>query len=398
MTVTRVHTLSLAERDRRWAAIRSAMAERGLGALIIRGISSKWDSGTANVRYVSQIGGNGEEAIVVFPMTGEPIVLVWAPSQVRWWGEAQSWVKEVRQGSPSWPSKTSQALAELNCDKGRIGVVGIGGRSEAGRIMSYDVFTGIQAALPNAKLEPASDIMEKLRLCKSEEEIGFIERAALLGDVGVQAMLKAAQPGVRAYEVYGEILGAVFKAGGESPMFLIFETGKEPHHAVRFPSGEKLERGDWIIQEISPKFGGYWSQVMVPVCLGNPEPIYRRLAEAAVQGHEAAIQTIRAGIGTRELAEAINRPIKEAGFTAYHPQWQGLGLEQLEEPSDWFTAGGVVTADVRNEELKEGMVLGLQPMASTADKTKGLQIGATVVVTKTGCRVLGKTKMDLYEI
>ncbi|MGE4012210.1 MAG: M24 family metallopeptidase [Alphaproteobacteria bacterium] len=398
MTITRVHTLSLAERDRRWAAIRSAMAERGLGALIIRGISSKWDSGTANVRYVSQIGGNGEEAIVVFPMTGEPIVLVWAPSQVRWWGEAQSWVKEVRQGSPSWPSKTAQALAELNCDKGRIGVVGIGGRSEAGRIMSYDVFSGIQAALPNAKLEPASDIMEKLRLCKSEEEIGFIERAALLGDIGVQAMLKAARPGVRAYEVYGEILGAVFKAGGESPMFLIFETGKEPHHAVRFPSGEKLDRGDWIIQEISPKFGGYWSQVMVPVCLGKPEPIYRRLAEAAVHGHEAAIQTIRAGIGTRELAEAINRPIKDAGFTAYHPQWQGLGLEQLEEPSDWFTAGGVVTADVRNEELKEGMVLGLQPMASTTDKSKGLQIGATVVVTKTGCRVLGKTKMDLYEI
>ena len=69
MTITRVHTLSLAERDRRWAAIRSAMAERGLGALIIRCISSKWDSGTANVRYVSQIGGNGEEAIVVFPMT-----------------------------------------------------------------------------------------------------------------------------------------------------------------------------------------------------------------------------------------------------------------------------------------------------------------------------------------
>lgn len=398
MSKTLIRDLSRAERDRRWRAIRDHMEKRGLDCLVIRGISSKWDSGTANIRYVSQIGGNGEEAMAVMGRSGEPIVMVWAPSQVGWWAQAQNWVKDVRQGSPSWAAKTAEAVAQLGCETGRIGVVGIGGRSEAGRILSHDIYSGIRAALPGAHFEPASDILETVRLCKSPEEIAQIARSCALGDIGVRAMLAAARPGIKGYELYGEILGAVFRAGGESPMFLLYEADREPRHAVRFPSAAPLEQGDWVIQEISPKYAGYWSQVMVPVCLGKPDPLYRRLADAAVAGYLEAIRTIRPGIGTRALAEAINRPIREAGFTAFHPQWQGLGLEQLEEPSDWHTAGAVVSAEVRNDVLQEGMVLGLQPMASTLDRSKGLQIGDTVVVTAEGCRVLGETKMDIYSV
>ena len=59
MTETRVRALSIAERDRRWTNIRAEMEIRGLDALLIRGVSTKWDGGIANIRYISQIGGNG---------------------------------------------------------------------------------------------------------------------------------------------------------------------------------------------------------------------------------------------------------------------------------------------------------------------------------------------------
>ena len=96
MAETRIHELSLAERDRRWSAIRAKMARANLDCLIVRGISSKWDSGIANIRYISQIGGNGEEAMAVFPKSGEPIILVWSPTQLEWWPTAQNWVKDIR--------------------------------------------------------------------------------------------------------------------------------------------------------------------------------------------------------------------------------------------------------------------------------------------------------------
>src|SRR3954453_7645300 len=146
MTETRVIPLSLAERDRRWQGIRARMAERQLDCLVIRGISSKWDSGTANVRYISQIGGNGEEAMAVFPIDRDPVVFIWAPSQLEWWPIAQDWVTDVRQGSPTWAGRTTDCIKELGYAAGRIGVVGIGGGNEGGQSLCEHIHTSFPEA------------------------------------------------------------------------------------------------------------------------------------------------------------------------------------------------------------------------------------------------------------
>ena len=53
--------LSLQERDRRWAAVRARMRRRGVDCVIVRSDSSKWDAGSAEGRYLTHIGGNGED-------------------------------------------------------------------------------------------------------------------------------------------------------------------------------------------------------------------------------------------------------------------------------------------------------------------------------------------------
>ena len=403
MTETRVYPLSIAERDRRWANIRAEMEKRGLEALMIRGTSSKWDSGIANVRYFSQIGGNGEEAMAIFPLKGAPVVYCWAPSQLEWWPIAQDWVPDVRQGSPSWAVRTIDCIKEMGFEKARVGVVGIGGNSEAGKCMGYEIYTAILEGLPDVKFEPASDIFEKLRLIKSPEEIEYLRRASGLCDIAIEAMLESAKPGVLAYEVYGEMLGAIFKAGGESPMFLMYEADPRPFHALRFPSDKPLKKGYMIVQEISPKFAGYWSQAMVPVSLGEPEPLYRELATVAGDAYELAVNTIKPGITTTELSEIMNRPVVEAGYTWFRRQWQGVGLEQGEGPSDrrfspYGDLDSLANYDNPGIALEEGMILGLQPMAGVKDRSAGLQVGDALVVTKDGVEKLGKAKMELYVI
>lgn len=394
MAETRIHEFSLAERDRRWHAIRSRMAAAGLDCLIVRGISSKWDSGIANVRYISQIGGNGEEAMAVFPREGDPVVLVWSPTQLEWWPKAQSWVADVRLGAPDWGEKTALCVKDLGFEKGRIGVVGIGGWTGAGKVMSYEIYTTILQLLPNATFEPASALMEDVRIVKSAEEIAFIERSAALCDIGIDAMLRTAKPGVKAYEVYGEILGSIFKAGGESPMFLMYEADREPRHALRFPSDRTLEPGYMILQEISPKYAGYWSQAMVPVSLGKPKQIYLDLCAATVEAYDAALSVMRPGVTNRQAAAAINAPIAKSGYMWLRSQWQGLGLEQIEGPSDSHTGATANLDD--GAVLREGMVIGLQPMAGTKDGRYGVQIGDTVVVTPNGARRLGKSEMKFH--
>ena len=397
MTSTRITALSMSERNRRWVAVRGVMAARGLDALVVRGLSSKWDGGTANVRYLTQIGGNGEDAMVVFPAKGEPTVLIWAPSQLNWWAQAQDWVSEFRVGNPSWAEAAVGCLRDLGAANGRIGVVGIGGRGEAGKCMSHDIYAGIREALPGAHFEPASDIIEDMRLIKSAEEIGFMEKSGALCDVAVAAMLEAAaKPGVKSHEVYAEILYACYKAGGEAPMFLMYDADPAAYHALRFPTERTLEPGYILLQEILPKYAGYFSQIMVPVSIGEPDADYRRLGEACASAYERGVAAVRPGMTTVRLAEIMNEPLIEAGLIWTRPQWHGTGLENVEPPSDRNFPGS--TGPGGDRTLKSGMILGMQPMAALADRSKGVQIGDTVVVTDDGARRLSSTEMRLYAV
>ena len=54
--------LSIAERNRRWSAVRAQMKARNLDALVLWGWPMMWDFYTANARYLSPIGADrGQE-------------------------------------------------------------------------------------------------------------------------------------------------------------------------------------------------------------------------------------------------------------------------------------------------------------------------------------------------
>src|ERR1051325_7645978 len=63
---------SLAERDRRWAAVRAEMARAGVDVLVGTNSSGHWDHWQSDIRYLTQIGGHSVDAGVVFPLEGEP--------------------------------------------------------------------------------------------------------------------------------------------------------------------------------------------------------------------------------------------------------------------------------------------------------------------------------------
>ena len=73
-------TLSLAERDRRWANVRKLMRERGFDGLLVAGFR-------AREMYETYISDDYNEGCVIFPLEGEPVVITWAYLRVmraRW--------------------------------------------------------------------------------------------------------------------------------------------------------------------------------------------------------------------------------------------------------------------------------------------------------------------------
>src|SRR5687768_2961958 len=95
------------EKVRRHSAVRARMRARGLSAVVVHGNSSKWDCGAADVRYLSHIGGNGEEGYLVFDLHEDPTYVLPGAGHIENWLAMQDWTKDLRSSGPS----SAQALA-----------------------------------------------------------------------------------------------------------------------------------------------------------------------------------------------------------------------------------------------------------------------------------------------
>jgi Xaa-Pro dipeptidase len=198
--------LSLAERDRRWVAVRKEMAARGLDAIVLWGWPTMWDFYTANARYLAPIGGNAEFNVLVFPADGEPTSIVQMPTFLEGWRAAQDWVADVRPRNKTWADSVANRIRELKLEGGKIGMDGFAGPLDPDGWLPHDVYTRLKSLLPNAGIVSLDDMLEKVRSIKSTEEIGILRKAAKLGDLMLSTCRDMARPGVKECEVYAGMM------------------------------------------------------------------------------------------------------------------------------------------------------------------------------------------------
>src|SRR6266545_4464045 len=142
---------SLAERDRRWAAVRDAMAREGINLLLAPPHSGHWGQMQADVRYLTQCGINMYECLAVFPLIGDVVVLTRMEGHASWLRDAYGWVKDVRAiGGRSWGDLAIERMAELGYNdttRERVGVIGYAGPTDGPEgIMRYDTMVSLMAA------------------------------------------------------------------------------------------------------------------------------------------------------------------------------------------------------------------------------------------------------------
>ena len=150
--------LSLAERDRRYRAVREKMAAENLDVLILPASTARWEQTMADSRYLTTIGGFGTETLTIFPRDGEVTAYVFNRSD--FWRHAQAWVTDIRDGRNLWTSNILERLGELKLEAGRIGIAGLSGltRTPDG-IIPYTTVAAIKEALPRAEIVNATALM-----------------------------------------------------------------------------------------------------------------------------------------------------------------------------------------------------------------------------------------------
>src|SRR5215469_15749931 len=113
--------LSLAERDRRWTALRAGMADNGLDCLIIFGLKGR-------EHYEGYVANENIEGFAIFPRNSDPVLVSWHPKMVirRLGGKRDPdrfWIRDTRIGN--YGSMLVEVLKERGLDRAHVGVIGL---------------------------------------------------------------------------------------------------------------------------------------------------------------------------------------------------------------------------------------------------------------------------------
>ena len=385
--------LSLAERDRRYAAVRAAMAEAGLDCIVAPENTGEWDACQPDGRYLTAIGGGGTAVAAIFPTTGAPVAIVREPRRVEFWQAAQDWVADIRATREGrWGEAMAAALGEHCGGRARVGIAGLEGvlRFPDGTMSSGEL-RALQQAFPEADFVDATALMHDVRQVKSAEEIALIERAQICADAISEAIFEHARAGVTEHELYAEMMAAHIRSGGEVPAMLLLGIGKAPSQTYLLPTFRALEQGDILICESEIKYAGYMAQSIESVSLGPPGADYERMFEASLSCFEMLMGTIRPGVAYAEPIGLWGRHMEKAGFRAAPTMGHGVGLGQ-DGPTT--RAGG----DGQGRIVEAGHCLILKPWATSADGERAVRAGNTIVVEQSGARRLGRLPMEFRTI
>ncbi len=289
------------------------MERNGLDCLLIAGSHAVWDRGFTNIRYLANHMGTMEmNTYLVLPLNGEPTLYMLylnrdLPDRV-----SRSIINDVRTYTrgESVPALIAKRIRELKLENKRIGLVAF----DEFNLIPSDHLQSFKKLLPKAEFEFVTDKFYEVRILKSREEIEWMEKSALLGDLGIETLAKKARDGVTEMELFGEMCKALYSEGAEYPSMLLMGSTSmndpDCYMPRNRPLPRKIGRGWTILSEIGPRWNEAEAQTGKPITLGEPTEEYKEIFEIGFQYEKKLASEFRAGRTSQEIIQSLE-PLKE---------------------------------------------------------------------------------------
>jgi Xaa-Pro aminopeptidase len=389
-----IPTFSQSERSRRWGTVRDLMRRADFDALICLPNQGHWDQFGADARYLTQIGGFQTEVAVVIPLESDVTAIVRGENEIEWWGLAQEWVKDIRPSRRSYAEPVIQRLKEIRAQ--RVGIVGIEGLVRAPEgIVSWAIYEKLRTTLPQVRFENATDLMQEARSVKSAEEIAFIERAAEIIGLAIEALVREVRPGVPESHLVAEMLKEIVKQGGEPITMLLFGAGgPEVPWAQRVVTARPLKIGDLINTEVEAKYGGYIAQALQPISLGPRPKELEKIFDTTKVIFEKMLKVLNPGTTFGEVVAFYQDQVRSAGYEPDAALMHGRGLGE-DAPMLW---GARRDFPESQASLKVGHVFIFKPAARKGEMRDFIRAGDTIVIERSGARRLGKRELTFLAL
>jgi Xaa-Pro aminopeptidase len=233
----------------------------------------------------------------------------------------------------------------------------------------------------------AQQIMLDARVIKSPDEIMLLTQAAAMVDGVYQDIVEALKPGIRENEIVALANKRLYEMGSDQVEAINAVSGERCNPHPHNFSDRLIRPGDQAFFDIIHSFNGYRTCYYRTFCVGSATAGQRDAYTRAREWMDAAIDAVKPGVGTDEVAAVWPRA-EEFGFAsemdAFGLQFgHGLGLGLHERPI--ISRLNSMTEPV---ELRTGMVFALETYCPASDGFSAARIEEEVVVTEDGPRIL----------
>jgi len=263
---------------------------------------------------------------------------------------------------------------------------------------------------------------------KSGDEIAIMERANRVVLEILEIMRAMVKPGVTTAQLNAVAEEELAKRGAKSPFKGYAPMGLPPYPAVvctsvndvivhGIPNRDRLKEGDIIGLDFGAVLDGYVGDGAITIPVGEVSPDAESLMATTRECLELAIAEMKPGNHLGDIGAAVQEHAESRGFHVIRSfVGHGIGRKMHEEPQVYnYGSRG------RGIELKQGMVLAIEPMvcmigdrlesrikksrngsvqdvrtdsdgwtARTLDGTLAAHFEHSVAITADGPRVLGK--------
>lgn len=204
---------------------------------------------------------------------------------------------------------------------------------------------------------------------KTPEEIAVMaEGGKILAGI-LKKLVAEVRPGMSTKELDRLAESLIFNAGAKPsfkgyqkfPATLCASVNDELVHVV--PSERKLKEGDIISLDVGLVWMGYHLDMAVTVPVGTVTPEARRLIRVTKKALKRGLKMVRAGNTVGDIGNTIQRYVESQGYNVARDLCgHGIGRELHEDPQipNYGKRG-------KGEELREGMVICIEPMVMTGN-------------------------------
>ena len=380
------------EYKERLKKVQSSMQKKGIELLI--------SQDTANINYLTGYDAWSfyyAQCVIVHINANEPICFIRAQDAggafIKSYLKKENIVIYDEKYIHSWPSHPYDALVDL-LKKNKWDNLNIGVEMDTHYFTAY-CYEKLKQNLPNAKIKDSERLVNWVRIIKSDQEIDFMKKAAVISENAMRTAMDIINPGVRQCDAVAEIQKTLFKGtkdyGGEyASITTLLPTGKGTSASHLTASDEKFVNGEATVVELSGTYKRYHAPMARTVNLGKPEQKKIDAMNATNEALEAGISVSKPGNTANDVAEKFweildKYKIKKESRTGYSI---GIGY-----PPDW----GEHTFNISKGDmtvLKPNICYHMIAVMQFGDW--GVEASESIRITEQGNELLCNFPRDLY--